>query len=920
MAITRKFIDWRQPALTAVAADLRRTYTVLGQCDLSNVVAVLPGRQAGRRFQEILAEQTKGHLTPPRIVTEGELPELLYQPQKPFASDLTQRIVWGEALRTLSKEKLAVLMRQPPDDLDFDNWLSLGELLARQHRELAADNLDFSDVARLGSQLPEFDETQRWEILNDVQRVYLAHLDQLELWDKQTARLVAIDHRECQTSSDIVLVGTVDINGTMRAMLHQIADRVTAYIHAPEELEPYFDEMGGLKAPLWEERPVEIRDEQVRIVNGPDDQADAVARVLASLGDRYAAEDVTIGVPDERIVPHLRRLLTECAVPTRWVVERTLPQTAPYVFLEAVADYLEASGTSEFASLVRHPDVTSWIDNQGISANWLTALDEHLANSLERRFSKSGSEAEELTTVEQLRQAVDGLIAPLRGSHQPLSRWYEPVTELLLNLYNQREFDRENVEDRAVLESCRQLCDAMKKHGEIPESLMPSVMAAQAIRMTLQQLGSGIIPPESVDDAVQIYGWLELSMDDAPAAIVTSFNEGFVPSSVNHDLFLPNRLRTHLKLDDNSRRYARDAYLTNVLLHSRKDVVFIVAKRDMGDEPLTPSRLLFATDVKQAAQRIRTFYGSSEQEQLPPLYGRLTAGRNQFSFRVPTPVPREEMPRVFSVTELETYLDSPYRYYLSRVLKLRELSDDIWELNNAAFGNLIHDVLSEFGESEIRFSDDERELSKSLSTMLDEKVIRSYGGEPLPAVQLQVEQARSLLMMFAEWQAGWRAEGWELKHSELKIRPVQFAIDSQTTVGLTGRIDRIDYHPATYKWAIFDYKTGLSAREPRATHHNSRMEWKRLQLPLYRHLGSSVGARVDSQLGFISLPRDAEKIGAQFGEWTEEELQSADDVARNVIRGILNQEFHSTDLDSENLYEFERIALRGVFGQEVPSS
>ena len=44
-------------------------------------------------------------------------------------------------------------------------------------------------------------------ILAELERRYLRLLDGLKVWDKQTARLFAIEHRECSTERRIVLVG-----------------------------------------------------------------------------------------------------------------------------------------------------------------------------------------------------------------------------------------------------------------------------------------------------------------------------------------------------------------------------------------------------------------------------------------------------------------------------------------------------------------------------------------------------------------------------------------------------------------------------------------------------------------------------------------------------------------------------------------
>ena len=119
-------------------------------------------------------------------------------------------------------------------------------MLQRQHRELAADELDFAKVAQRGQALASFRETRRWEFLSTVQSRYLAILDALGLWDQQTARLVAIERRECSSDKDILLVGTTDMNSATRHMLDQVADRVTALIHAPESLADRFDAHGCL--------------------------------------------------------------------------------------------------------------------------------------------------------------------------------------------------------------------------------------------------------------------------------------------------------------------------------------------------------------------------------------------------------------------------------------------------------------------------------------------------------------------------------------------------------------------------------------------------------------------------------------------------------------------------------------------------
>ncbi len=103
-------------------------------------------------------------------------------------------------------------------------------------------------------------------------------------------------------------------------------------------------------------------------------------------------------------------------------------------------------------------------------------------------------------------------------------------------------------------------------------------------------------------------GWLELPLDDSPVLVLTGFNEGKIPESINADAFMPNSLRTRLELTDNRRRYARDAYALTSVMHSRRRVILIAGRMDVKGNPVAPSRLWFAADPKSLTERVRRFY------------------------------------------------------------------------------------------------------------------------------------------------------------------------------------------------------------------------------------------------------------------------------------------------------------------------
>src|SRR5690606_2298173 len=187
-------------------------------------------------------------------------------------------------------------------------------------------------------------------------------------------------------------------------------------------------------------------------------------------------------------------------------------------------------------------------------------------------------------------------------------------------------------------------------------------------------------PPEP--DMVELLGWLDLPLDLAPAAVLTSLNEGVIPTSVNADLFLPNNLRRRLQLVDNQRRYARDAYALQALTASRPHVTLIVARRDPAGDPLMPSRLIFATDPETIARRILRLSGlapnddtadggpaaaardrngkkDTTQRKAPATAAASSDGARRDGageFVVPLPEPPREPPDTLSVTAFRTYL------------------------------------------------------------------------------------------------------------------------------------------------------------------------------------------------------------------------------------------------------------------------
>ncbi len=891
----RLFLGWSQPALPAAAAYLCERYGSVHALDLSRLIVVVPGGGARRRLTELLvlhAEQAAKPLTPPEIITSGVLPERLYEGQKPFADALTQQFAWVQALRSFERAALSPVLPHPPADDDLLGWLTFAERLSRLHAELAADRLDFSDVLEQGKQLPFFDEAARWELLVRIRAEYLHRLDAQALWDKQTARLFAVEHGECRAEHDIVLVGTVDMNRTLRAMLDAplVSGHATALVSAPQELADRFDEHGCLIPKRWTTASLDLPNECIEVVDGPGDQADAVARALAGYAGRYAASEITIGIVDETLVSFVRQRLCECGLRGRYGAGEPLNRSGPYQLLKSLAEYLVEPSTAAFASLVRHPALSRLLQDRGIDQDVASALDDYAAERLPARMD--AEQVRHLTAENPVRRSVllvEELCRPFRGPRRSLTEWGGAVLDALTTTYGNMELSLQEDAQRLIVEACDAVHAAVEAFTAVPAGLAPQISSEEAWQLLFRVGDDARMPPRTDPEAIELLGWLELPTDDAPALIVTGFNEGLVPQSLNGDLFLPNTLRSRLGIEDNEQRYARDAYVLATLAAVRRDFRVIAGRRAWDNSPLVPSRLLFAADGETAARRTLAFFGDHPPRRPILLPATCRAGAESARFAPPRPTKLTQPVTSLRVTSFRDYLACPYRFYLRHILKLEACNDLATELDDAQFGTLLHQVLDAFGKSEVKDSTDPEAIREYLDDVLRRLAEERFGSRALPAVYVQVEQIRRRLRAFAEWQAKWADDGKRIRFAEQSIAEVPFDVDGRPTY-LRGRIDRIDYDESTQCWYIIDYKTGNSDKVPHKT-HQAGDRWVDLQLPLYRHLAVPLRVTGRVKLGYVMIPAALDRIRFEEAPWTSAEMESADETARDVIRRVREEVF-----------------------------
>jgi len=945
----RVFLDWNQPLLNLMADYLIEHHTVNGRLDLRSVTLVLSGKRALMRLEEILAtraaEMADPAWYPPELFTLESLPEKFYEMGKPIAPEITRWFAWIDSVKTLNATQPALLKNLLPDlPKTFSARVTFGKMLAKLHYELAAEGIDFRNVAATHKSLGTHGEIARWHALSALQNLYAnddpenpGFLDRHGLWDVQAARLFAIEKQTdaeyklitqklTKDKQQFYLVGLVDMNDLQKRILKKFDSFITAFVFAPKTLASRFDEFGCLHAKEWCDAPLDIDEKNINIVWQPENEADALLRKIASLGGKYATGEMIVGVPNKQVIPFVQEHLAKAGLPSRLIEGMPVRRTACFRFFEVLLKFLKSRQFRDYAELVRHPDVEKYIRqaiaDTATNSDYISQLDDYhntyFPPSVNEQWKNDEKHPRKFETLPLVWEAFVRLIdVPLAGEtadsrwqfaadasdadtssangavapsaavcrlSSAVSYWLTQIDAIVDRLY--ADTDRPCEQNKAAIEIVKRTTHELRS---LPAGLPQQLTFAEVLELLLMQIETEPIAPPELPNAIELIGWLEMSMDDTPVAMVTGMNDGIVPSFANSDMFLPDALRKELGITDNRRRCARDAYALTVLLETRKqrgEVLLIAGRRSVEGDPMLPSRFFFmASDTEKTAHRVRDFFADRKPEAAIKLKRALDPGC-EHGFHVPIlpdlPKPIES----FNVTELASYLRCPYRYYLSRLRGFRKKDDAAEELLANNFGTLVHDVLQCFGNSSVRDSGSPKVIRQFLDATLDEYAEQMYGQCPRATLAIQVERARTRLHAFADWQADWRRQGYE-------ICDVEFSPDADHPVTmaekfLAGRIDRIDRHPAKREIVVIDYKTGKA--DPDEAYNKKKEEWSDFQLPLYHYILRQSGYAAPEEtirLCYLTLPADTNEIEPTWAKWSPEVVQSGIVRAEEIIREIL---------------------------------
>ena len=216
-----------------------------------------------------------------------------------------------------------------------------------------------------------------------------------------------------------------------------------------------------------------------------------------------------------------------------------------------------------------------------------------------------------------------------------------------------------------------------------------------------------------------------------------------------------------------------------------------------------------------------------------------------------------------SPTPLESWVASPYKFFLEHILRVRVLTDPdaAAEIDALAKGTLIHSILENYIQTVI---DGEEPSLDRLLTIADRELLTAHASAPgwLPQLWDKDRAAiRDDLVIWFQHDAADQADGWAPALVERKFGDDEATITiAGGVVKFRGSIDRVDIH-GDGRVRVTDYKSGQSKSYADLTLDTPTDGGLKFQLPVYGLFARTLGTDVTSRYWFITTKGGFDEVG-----------------------------------------------------------
>ena len=920
--MNRLFLGWDCPIVESAAAWLWQQRDLL-----ASTCVVVPTAQAGRRLREAvarLAEAEGAALLGLRTVTPARFLDVAAED---LADPTIELLAWMEVLEGIEDwSPYLAAFPHPLAEGEPRGWSqSLAQSLMDLRFHLQENGLLIRDAQR---RLAQHDDEGRWSALALLE-------DQVEAllstWQKQS-RSALLRRSMTQTNlpalpDDVarwVVVGVTETSPYV-AQLWRRLPNATVLIAAPESAAELFDDCGFPKLD-WCQRslPFPGRDGpqgQVAVAADARQMAEMVVDALAHQGTpsdqvMLAACDASVGSPLVTAFARAGWPLFDPGAKSDahdWRVwlkhwQRWLSQPSLAVVTELA--------TCRETQSITGPGVVAWLKTLGV------LRDQCLVERIEDvELLLSHGPLPRLTSTEQ----VETLAKALRH----LQRWRKDFFQQGWAATMLALLERWQQDGRMEVDELTLVSDLVQ--AWLPWEKRFSYEPAFWTQLLLDRL-----PPAAAEwpeqRALDLEGWLEVAFHQTPYLVICGMSDTAIPARFGGEPWLNQSNRSIFGLNTDQHREARDAYLFFAMQEAHRKhgrVEIFLSKTDLQGKILLPSRLLLRASGQELAERVAQLFA-----ELPASESQLLWQRDfTWQPRLVEVAPEREGVRRLPVTAMRDYLACPYRFYLKHGLRMQGRDGDRGEWNHRDFGNMLHEVMETWGkDAQMKLLESSKDLAECWNDLLS-SLLQSRHGEKLPLpLRLQSAALRQRLEWLAEAQAQQRAEGWQVWQVETPF------LLPMPTIQLSGKIDRIDYHPATDCYQMWDYKTGRIDAQVSKSHSKTvtarthipehlidderlftldakgkKAMWTNLQLPLYAAAGLTPSV---PSVGYIEVGDSAEAIGFRaWSDFDEATITSARTCAEWLTEKIAQGHFWPPSSKTE--FDEYAILSSGTQFQEI---
>ena len=330
---------------------------------------------------------------------------------------------------------------------------------------------------------------------------------------------------------------------------------------------------------------------------------------------------------------------------------------------------------------------------------------------------------------------------------------------------------------------------------------------------SLESLYLEIVRNETLDfqgeplEGLQIMGMLESRVLDFETVILTSVNEGILPSGKSNNSFIPFDLKKYYKLPTYKEKDAVYTYHFYRLLQRAKNIYLLYNTEPDVLEGGEKSRLLtqLLTDENKLAD-ITEIIAAPEITPSIKVLQSITKDESLMEMI------RAHAEKGFSPTSLSNYIRNPIDFYKRNLLGIDDILEVEETVANNTFGTIVHDTLEDLYKPYLNtFLEVSmlREMKKNVRPLVLGHFAKSFAdgdisrGKNLIAYNVVVRYVENFLKLeLAEVERHQiRILGVEEKlRMDINVPGMDFA------VALKGKLDRIDEKDGVLR--IIDYKTG----------------------------------------------------------------------------------------------------------------